>query len=70
MLTVPANVTDRGDTSIISTHTSDMIELVSGVCKVRIIPEKIECSISILVDFQRRQYTSILARKLLQSDSI
>ena len=34
MMTVPANVTDRGESSVISTHTSDMIELVSGVCKV------------------------------------
>ena len=34
MLTVPANVLEKGEVSVVSTHTSDMIELVSGVCKV------------------------------------
>lgn len=34
MLTVPANVIEKGEVSVVSTHTSDMIELVSGVCKV------------------------------------
>ena len=31
---MPANVTERGEASTISAHTSDMIELISGVCKV------------------------------------
>ena len=33
VVAVPPNVTEEGDTSRIHTHTSDLIELISGVCK-------------------------------------
>ena len=44
VLTVPANVTERGEASTISAHTSDMIELISGVCKVRPPPRSAPAS--------------------------
>ena len=34
VLAVPAKVTDKGAVKVISAHTSDMIELISGVSKV------------------------------------
>ena len=35
VVAVPANVTVNQDLYRISAHTSDLIELISGVCKVR-----------------------------------
>ena len=34
VLAIPANLSEKGEAFCISTHTSDMIELISGVCKV------------------------------------